>query len=357
MVGLNVGSGGINSIDGRTHVGHAAATIDITDVEEVVTLGLDDEQQSFGAGHTPPVAARIEVTNLALLQLPFGADGHFSLVVATKEVTYLVLVAGGIGVAWVEAHLILWAVVLGNQVNVVFIKNLADHLGRIVKMYHRFLRHRGIVATAIDGDDGAAKQFQVGLAKVGASERRGTGDNRLQSTLAGFDDIIAITIGRCGIVIVAIAATEELAKVDFLVVNDFCRCTFPYPCCLFFCRATDTHEGVPCFIDGDGVVRFFRNFIGHGGRADSSRYVIAAIDVVDENEVGGVFAVDIDEGASAYIGHTGTAKDPVQVAGTHGDSGIAPDIALIAAPIDAAADVYLCDGSQGQQLHQQPQQS
>jgi hypothetical protein len=51
--------------------------------------------------------------------------------------------------------------------------------------------------------------------------------------------------------------------------------------------------------------------------------------------------VDIHEGSSADIRHTGTTKDSVQVASMHSNSGITACVTGISAAIDVTANDYL----------------
>ena len=56
---------------------------------------------------------------------------------------------------------------------------------------------------------------------------------------------------------------------------------------------------------------------------DGSGNIVTAIDSVDNDKVGGMVAVDVDKGIAIHISHSCTAIHFVQIAGTHGDGGVA----------------------------------
>ena len=66
-----------------------------------------------------------------------------------------------------------------------------------------------------------------------------------------------------------------------------------------------------------------------------------------------MLTVDVDEGTSADIGHTGTAVDPLYITSMYCDCGFSLDITFVAATIHATTNGDLPIGSQWQKQHQQ----
>ena len=96
-----------------------------------------------------------------------------------------------------------------------------------------------------------------------------------------------------------------------------------------------------CFCDliGDCMLKFFWYGICSLDRLSYfSRNIIATINHIDNDVVAHVLAVDIDESTTTHVGHTGTAKDSVDVTGTYGHICIARHITSIAATIDITAN-------------------
>ena len=87
----------------RLHIGLATTAIDVID-HHSCTFNL--HKQTFRTGHTSLVTTTIEVADLTLLQIPSRTNSHISLVVSTKETTYLVGITAGVREGGVDAHLI-----------------------------------------------------------------------------------------------------------------------------------------------------------------------------------------------------------------------------------------------------------
>ena len=79
---------------------------------------------------------------------------------------------------------------------------------------------------------------------------------------------------------------------------------------------------------------------------DRSRNIITTIDARDENILGSMFTIDMDESITLHIRHTGTTIDRTDITATNGNLRTAFRIASITATIDATAN-----GDLG--LHQQ----
>ena len=137
----------------RPYVGHAAAAVEVVDDEG--RAGRNLQEQALLVNHTAAVAAAVEVTHLAALQVPGGTDGHVGLVVAAEETANLERVAAGVGVADVDAHVLETG--HGEQLCLVLnISNGVDDLAGVIDTDDRFLRHCGIVAASVCIDDRAA---------------------------------------------------------------------------------------------------------------------------------------------------------------------------------------------------------
>ena len=67
--------------------------------------------------------------------------------------------------------------------------------------------------------------------------------------------------------------------------------------------------------------------------------IVTAEYVIDDGIVGSMLTVDIDEGITAHIGHTGTAIDIMQVASLDGDAGVTLHLTLVAAAIDVTTNL------------------
>ena len=102
----------------RPHVGHTATAIDILNLKFVLDglflcirqsgrhFGVDLQQQTLGAGHITLVAAAVEISDSAALQVPCRHDVHLGKVVAAEETTNLVFITLYEGEQVVDAHLL-----------------------------------------------------------------------------------------------------------------------------------------------------------------------------------------------------------------------------------------------------------
>ena len=93
----------IDSIHLRTDIGHTAAAIEIVDDNPGVFL--DIQEQTLRTGHLTLVTTAVEVTDDAVLQVPYRADGHFSLVVAAKDTGEVEGITGEVALEGRQFHL------------------------------------------------------------------------------------------------------------------------------------------------------------------------------------------------------------------------------------------------------------
>ena len=73
-------------------------------------------------------------------------------------------------------------------------------------------------------------------------------------------------------------------------------------------------------------------------RANGSCYIITTIETVDDNIRRGIFTIDIHEGSTTHIRHTGATKYSVQVAFSYRDRGITTRVSCITAAIDMSGN-------------------
>ena len=145
-------------------------------------------------------------------------------------------------------------------------------------MDDRLLVHRGVVAAAIGIDDGTTAEFQIGFAH-----------NRTVQTIIRIGRH-AIRQLRRRIVVVAIAATEELSDIDLLGIGSLLNLSFY---CL--CLGRDAHEGIPRVVNAV-LCRFFQFGRNRGRTSDGASDIITAIYLINNNIVGGMLAIDVDKG-------------------------------------------------------------
>ena len=191
-------------------------------------------------GHGTLVAAAVEVAHCALLKVPGGADVHCRLVVSAEETAYLELGALKVRQAVPNAHLAV--AFLFEQVFPVA-GNLGHHIAEIVDADDRLFRHGGVVAAAVGIGYGAAMNVDKALGQLGnvetllplVSDLRGDGVGiaLFEEYLVG--DFIVSSWSR-SIVVVAVAAAEELANKDFLVALGQCGGSLDVIGCLAECR-------------------------------------------------------------------------------------------------------------------------
>ena len=113
---------------------------------------------------------------------------------------------------------------------------------------------------------------------------------------------------------------------------------------------TGLYKGVPRLVDGVlglvcriGVGLHILQFCGYGVTlSDGARDIVAAIDVGNKDILRGLFTIDVHEGPSTHVGHSGTAKDTADITTTHGHGGTSTRIAGITATIDVTANSDLC---------------
>ena len=93
----------IDSTHLRTDIGHTAAAIEIVDND--LGLFLDIQEQALRTGHRTLVTTAIEVTDDTILQIPYRADFHFSLVVAAKDTGEVESITGEVALEGRQLHL------------------------------------------------------------------------------------------------------------------------------------------------------------------------------------------------------------------------------------------------------------
>ena len=194
--------------------------------------------------------------------------------------------------------------------------------------------------------------------------------------------------------VVAVAAGKDLTDVYLLSVGGlvaalslhvgscpeslvaYAEAIFGIVCVAFFLRIVDVgqlgadmDEAVPGVVDAVLGLLGCRYPFGQGAGADGAGYVVAAIDVIDDDVVRGILAVDEHGGVAAHVGHAstaehfalgilkgclvvGTGEPRADVAGLDGHSCVAAHVALVAAAIDVAAYLYLSLARQGQKPQQ-----
>ena len=190
------------------------------------------------------------------------------------------------------------------------------------------------VAATVENGARAATHLDVGLGDVGLGQ-------------------IVVGVGRYavaefwgGVVVVTVAATKELANEDFVVFAGVLLCREHKGAVFVFVLfvLSFSISFVACNAIGYSLRKFVRNgrrcLIDRG--TDGSCDVVAAENVVDENVVAHLFAIDMDEGSAADVGLAGTAEDvAVKIDGADGDGGVATGVAFTATAIDVAVDFWL----------------
>ena len=114
------------------------------------------------------------------------------------------------------------------------------------------------------------------------------------------------------------------------------------------------YEGVPCVVHIIRIACYLQGYrLSYGScRADSARYVVAAIYIVYHRIACGVLSVDVHIGITTHVSHTGTAKHLVDITVLYGDAGAAIDVAMIATAIYLTTNIHLSlDTCQRQENH------
>ena len=359
---------------GGSHVGSSAAAIDVDD-GQVVAVGRcrhDVEYESLGVRHVAFVAAGIDVTKLAPLQVPDGTYLHLGLVVAAKHTRRRIVEArvvaleggdareGRQGIQHVQERCSIgfrsavYTRVVGRNQRLQALTGVVHADGGV-------RRHRSVVAAAIDLRQTAAVDFEIGLGEHGQGE--GFAAMRYDGAcglVAHFvfrgDDVVVPRVftghvaGRI-VVVLAVAAAIDTTDEDTTAIGGRIQILCTSGAC--------ADAGAPGIVDGilggmrllclaalEDVGQFCRKLV-HSGVAGAERLtdgagdVVAAIDRCDDYHARTMFAVEVDECPTADVGHTGTTEDILDLAGADGHVGVASCVAFVAAAIDVAAYAYL----------------
>ena len=318
-----------HTVSHGTYVGLTATTIDIID-HHAGTFYL--QEQTFRTGHAPLVTATIEVTNTPSLQVPSGSDLHLRLVVTSKQASNLVFSTTRIREGGVDIHLVLEAGV-GQQLIVIRILDAIHHLTGVIQTNDRLFCDRSVITTTIGINNRTAQKFQVSLTNV-RQLRLGIIliDLNRSSILCPYFPLTRLTFSGILNRIVTIATSEELADINLLSII----CFF-----LAIHLGRDAYKGIPGVIDLI-LACFstdFRQFCRDSIRCtDGSGDIITAINLIDNDIVRSMLAIDMDKGTATHISHTGTAIDGVHITCQHSHRGTAPCITGITATIDITAN-------------------
>ena len=255
---------------------------------------VNHQQQTILAGHGTSVTAAVEILNLSCLQVPRRYDGHRSLVVTAKE-SGDVIVGVPVEVLGVDIHPS--QCIIGNHVVIRIFIQIAvcsvDVQGCTL-VIDADLRVPGdgyAVAAAIDIAESSAVNIHVGPGQLGLVDAgQGLGYFHVIAFVfigCGIPDCTGDEniplLGILGVFVVAVSSAEELTDEEVLA------------CC--FCIGT--YKGIVaaqvCY-----VVAFVQLSPSRlGGRADGSRYVVTAIDGIDDDIV--FLGTDTYESVSADI--------------------------------------------------------
>ena len=274
---------------------------------------------------------------------------------------------------------------------------MVHHRTGVIHVYDVLFLHGSVVTTAVGIDDGAAHHFHIGLVELRQMEACAT---LIGHDLCHWFAVVAAVVdamchlalcwtGYLFVVIVTIAAGKELAYIHLLGIRirlnvsstlsvsrilRVCRCVsdFFWSIMLISGQCADAHKAVECIVN-DVLRRVFLvgrgaldscQFVRHNPRTYMTCDVVATEHLIDNDIVGNgsvifgeVLSIDVYEGTSAHIGHTGTAehltllvrkgsgglrvKSGTYVASQHGDIRAALHLTHVATAIDVATNLDL----------------
>ena len=265
-----------------------------------------------------------------MLQVPSRTYSHIRLVVAAEQASYLECIAAGVGEGDVDTHPVLEAVVVQQLavavgIRIACICDSVNHRTRVLQGDNGSVGNSGIIAAAIGIHNGTAQNLQVSLADI-RQYRLGSILINLNRSSIFCPYLPLARLIFTGVLdrIVTIATSEELSDV-----------------CLLILLVRDAHKGIPGIVDI--ILAFCGTYFGQlrrdqVGRTDGSGNIVTAIRLVDNDIVGGVLTVDVQESASSHVCLTGTAIHIVQVAGMNGNRSAALRIACITAAVHIASN-------------------
>ena len=144
--------------------------------------------------------------------------------------------------------------------------------------------------------------------------------------------------------IVTIATSEELSYVYLLSIICFCCYSVVTRTC-GDCLGRDTYKGIPGVIDIilASFSTYFRQFCRYFRRsANGSSDIVTAIRLINNDIVGGVLTIDVQECTAFNVCLTCTAIDIVHVAGIDVDLSHAACITGITASVYVTTNSNLC---------------